>query len=151
LATRQTAYRNACAEFSRTSYLGFGVIKPLGGTPVGRTMLAAFDPGSGDGFHYRFDCTCEYQAHLLGAELTVRGLGFQQQDVGVSACATTALWSAMQKVRDFEDIGTATPAQITTLASQYALPFGRSMPSEEALSIEQKCAWRRRRWVFLRT
>ena len=139
LAARRTAYRNACAEFSRNSYLGFSVIKPLGGTPVGRTVLVPFEPGSADGFQYRFDCTREYQAHLLGVELTVRGLGFQQQDVGVSACATTALWSAVQKVRDFEDIGTATPAQITTLASQYALPFGRSMPSEEGLSVEQMC------------
>jgi hypothetical protein len=68
----------------------------------------------------------------------VHGLAFQQQDVGVSACATTALWSSLHKVRDYEEIPAATPAQITRLASQYTLPFGRPMPSE-GLSIDQMC------------
>jgi hypothetical protein len=77
-------------------------------------------------------------AHLLGVELTVRGLAFQQQDIGVSACATTAIWSALQKVRDHEEVSAATPAQITLLASKHSLPFGRSMPSE-GLSIDQMC------------
>jgi hypothetical protein len=79
-----------------------------------------------------------YKAHLMGVELEVRGLAFQQQDVGVSACATTALWASLQKIRKFEEIRPATPAQITMLGSQYALPFGRPMPSE-GLSIDQMC------------
>jgi len=83
-------------------------------------------------------CTREYQVHLLGAELTVRGLAFQQQDVGVSACATIALWSALHRVRETEDIASATPAQITGLASKFRLPYGRSMPSE-GLDVEQMC------------
>jgi hypothetical protein len=58
--------------------------------------------------------------------------------VGVSACATTALWSSFQKLRVFEEIGKATPAQITMVASSYTLPFGRSMPSE-GLSVDQMC------------
>jgi hypothetical protein len=44
----------------------------------------------------------------------------------------------MQKIRDLEDVAAATPAQITTVASQYSLPFGRTMPSE-GLSIDQMC------------
>ena len=97
------------------------------------------DPGDPDRkFRRSFDCLRSYTVHLLGAELPVRGLAFQQQDVGVSACATTAIWSALQKVRDHEDIAAVTPAQITALASRYSLPFGRAMPSE-GLSLDQMC------------
>jgi hypothetical protein len=93
---------------------------------------------SGDRARRDFGCTRAYSTHLLGIELTIRGLAFQQQDVGVSACATTAIWSALQKVRDHEDISPVTPAQITSLAGKYSLPFGRAMPSE-GLSIDQMC------------
>lgn len=134
----EDAYREACRKFSEEAYLGFTVIKPLKGCPVGRTVLRALESDSGDDSQLTFESTRLYKAHLAGVELTVRGLAFQQQDVGVSACATTALWTALQKVRDFEDIRLATPAQITMLASQYTLPFGRPMPSE-GLSIDQMC------------
>ena len=49
-----------------------------------------------------------------------------------------AIWSALQKMRDHEDIAAFTPAQITSLASKHSLPFGRAMPSE-GLSIDQMC------------
>ncbi len=86
----------------------------------------------------KFNCACDYSSHVLGIPLRIKGLAFQQQDVGVSACATTALWSALQRTRALEETGAATPAQITIRASQHALPFGRSMPSE-GLSIDQMC------------
>lgn len=134
----ENEYRQACRRFSEDYYLGFSVIKPLMGSPVGRTVLRQYGEDAGNGLYRHFTCTREYRVHLLGVRLTVKGLAFQQQDRGVSACATTALWVALQKVRDFEDIGFATPAQITRLASQYTLPFGRSMPSE-GLSLDQMC------------
>lgn len=134
-------YRSESRKFSRDAYLGFSVIKPLHGSPVGRTVLRSFgtvpdDPK--DQSRRLFGCIRRYDAHLLGVELSVRGLAFQQQDVGVSACATTAIWSALQKMRDHEDISAFTPAQITALASKHSLPFGRAMPSE-GLSIDQMC------------
>lgn len=133
------AYVKACREFSERAYLGFCVIKPLTGSPVGRTVLRCFSPTSDDAIHIRdFSCTRTYKAHLQGVELTVRGLAFQQQDVGVSACATTAIWSALHQAQNHEEIAVATPAQITTMAAKYSLPFGRSMPSE-GLSLDQMC------------
>ncbi len=131
-------FKKSCADFSRKEYLGFSVIKPLAGCPVGRTVLLHLPEVSEDGNTREFTCTRPYRAHVAGVELTVHGLAFQQQDVGVSACATTAIWSALHKVRDLEEIAAATPAQITTLAAQYTLPFGRAMPSE-GLSIDQMC------------
>jgi len=129
------------SEFSRESYLGFAVIKPLLGSPVGRTVLRCFDPVPLDGTKETrvFSAARRYDVHLGAVELEVTGLPFQQQDVGVSACATTALWSALHKLRDFEEIGSPTPAQITTLATQHSLPFGRPMPSDEGLSLDQMC------------
>ena len=135
----QREHQVACRTFSEDAYLGFSVVKPLAGSPIGRTVLRPLE-GDSDGSEFirSYECTRLYRAHLAGNELTVRGLAFQQQDLGVSACATTAIWASMHKARDFEEIGSTTPSQITALASRYALPFGRAMPSE-GLSIDQMC------------
>lgn len=134
----EEVYREACLQFSNQAYLGFSVIKPLDGCPVGRTVLKCFGEHAGKQKKRQFQSTRNYRVHVAGVELTVRGLAFQQQDVGVSACATTALWTSLHKARDMERMGAPTPAQITLLASRHALPFGRSMPSE-GLSIDQMC------------
>ena len=131
-------FRTASEAFSKDHYLGFCVIKPLPGCPVGRTVLRCFRRDSKPGFRRDFSCKCDYQVHLMGIPLDVSGLAFQQQDLGVSACATTALWSALQRARELESGTPATPAHITIKASQYTLPFGRSMPSE-GLSLDQMC------------
>ena len=136
-STSKESFRKACREFSDENYCGFSVIKPLPGCPVGRTVLCPYPSESKDG-RRSFDSTRHYVSHLCGIELTVCGLAFQQQDTGVSACATTALWSSLQKAQDLEPVGSATPAQITVLATRFSLPFGRPMPSD-GLSIEQMC------------
>lgn len=130
-------FRLSCAKFSNDHYLGFSVIKPLPGSPVGRTVLqhvANSPPDQGRSFPSARD----YKTHLWGLELSVRGLAFQQQDEGVSACATTALWMSLQKFRDLEEISVATPAQITNLAVRNVLPYGRPLP-QEGLSTDQMC------------
>ena len=105
--------------------------------PVGRTVFS-MSAESGKGHTRKFHCACDYDPHLLGLRLSVTGLAFQQQDLGVSACATTALWTSLQRARQLEQSANATPAQITMRASQFALPFGRPMPSE-GLSLDQMC------------
>ena len=128
-----------CAAFSKEFYLGFMVVKPLHGCPVGRTVLRTFSPECDDPKSVReFRGSLRYEAHLLGVGLTVFGLAFQQQDEGVSACATTAIWSSLQKLRSTEEVSAATPAQITMLASRFSLPFGRPMPAE-GLNLDQMC------------
>jgi len=135
----QSEYRRACKEFSQKAYLGSVVIKPLDGCPVGRTILRPYPRQEKGALYVRdFPCVRPHRAHLLGVELTVEGLPFQQQDTGVSACATTAIWCALHHLKGMEDVASATPAQITSAASKYSLPFGRPMPSE-GLSMEQMC------------
>ena len=128
----------SCRNFSEANFLGFMIVKPLDGSPVGRTVLRPYDEQTKNGSTRRFPCTRVYHAHFLGVPLHVRGMPFQQQDIGVSACATTALWSALAKVREHEELAAATPAQITMLAARYNMPHGRAMPSE-GLSLDQMC------------
>jgi hypothetical protein len=105
--------QEAAGQFLQRAYLGFSVIRPLPGSLIGRTILQTFPPDSSQGHRRDFGATREYRVHLAGFELVVRGLAFQQQDQGVSACATTALWSAIHKVAPMEGLPLATPAAIT--------------------------------------
>lgn len=135
---RDIKFQRECEDFSREAYLGYCVIKPLSGSPVGRTVLRHYEEKAENGFLRKFNCTRTYKVHLNVIELSVCGLIFQQQDQGVSACATTALWSSLNKTKEFEEIGSSTPAKITKLASTYLLRHGRPMPSS-GLSVEQMC------------
>lgn len=133
---RNNDFLESCQTLSQSHYIGFAVIKPLDGCPVGRTILRPLPEESGKGYLRKFECTCKTEVHTLGIPLTVSGLPFQQQDLGVSACATAAIWMSLQRAGQLERIGVPTPSQITIRASQFALPFGRSMPSE-GLSLDQ--------------
>lgn len=130
--------RGEVRHFLQTAYLGFSVVRPLPGSLIGRTVLPTFPPNAVEGHRRDFGATREYRVHLAGVELVVSGLAFQQQDQGVSACATTALWSAIHKVAQMEGLPFATPAAITQAASRYFLAGGRALPSE-GLTIDQIC------------
>ena len=119
-------------------YLGFMVIKPLPGSPIGRTVLRTFCRDAPGGHRREFTAIRRYTVSLAGLSLSVQGLAFQQQDQGVSACATTALWSALQRTAPLEHLSSPTPAQITEAASRYRLPDGRALPSE-GLRFDQLC------------
>lgn len=119
-------------------YLGFIVVKPLPGSPIGRTVLRTFDRRASGGRRREFATIRRYNVNLAGFSLSVDGLAFQQQDQGVSACATTALWSALQRTAPLERLPSPTPAQITEAASRYRLPEGRALPSE-GLHLDQLC------------
>lgn len=130
--------REKAAKFLQDCYLGFSVVKPLPGSPLGRTVLPTLGRETKSGARRFFGAVRAYQVHLAGYRLEVVGLVFQQQDQGVSACATTALWSAMHNVTKAEGLTILTPAEITEAASRYALPTGRALPSE-GLTIQQIC------------
>ncbi len=50
----QDKFSALCIEKSRDSYLGFSVIRPLPGSPIGRTVLACYGPTTSDGADRRF-------------------------------------------------------------------------------------------------
>ncbi len=115
-------------------YCGYIVIRPLPSVPIGRTVLKHLsDRGE------RFFPTCyTYPVHFLGFKLTVHGLAFQQQDRAVGACATTAIWSALQRLTRREGARPPTSSEITQAAVRHYLPHGRPFPSS-GLAIEQIC------------
>ena len=125
-------------QWLQGAYLGFSVIRPLAGSPLGRTVVATFGPEASEGRRREFGGIRDYTAHIGGFELHVEGLAFQQQDRGVSACATIALWSAVHRVAPSEGLPVMTPAQITEAATRYYLPDGRPLPSE-GLTLDQVC------------
>jgi hypothetical protein len=130
--------RDKTKHFLQNSYLGFCVVRPLPGSPLGRTVVPTLGPDAKSGARRSFGAVRPYEVHLAGYTLQVVGLVFQQQDQGVSACATTALWSSMHNVTKAEGLTILTPAEITEAASRYALPTGRALPSE-GLTIQQIC------------
>lgn len=125
-------------RFLEKGYLGFSVVRPLPGSPIGRTVLPTLGPKTDVGFIREFHSIRNYVVHLAGFTLTVTGLAFQQQDQGVSACATTALWSSLHYVASREHLYVPTPAEITEAAARYSLAGGRSLP-QEGLNLQQIC------------
>ena len=123
----------------QTGYLGFSVIRPLPDSPIGRTVvLPATSPHVSRVAVPSFATTRRHNVHLAGFSLHVEGVPFQSQDQGVSACATTALWSALDCVAVTEEITVSSPASITESATRY-LQEGRTFPND-GLTIHQMCA-----------
>jgi hypothetical protein len=112
-----------CREFSQSRYLGYCVIRPLPGSPVGRTVLRWAGLGASHA------AVRTYRVHLGGIELEVHGLAFQEQDLGVSACATTALWSALQPLEVKVGLAHLTCAQITSLGLKNPMLIGQTHPA----------------------
>jgi hypothetical protein len=114
------------------SYLGFVVRRPLRGPAMGRTVLRTYPP---DGRRH-YTVVRRYRVNLAGIRLEVEGLAYQQQDGGAAVCASTALWSALQRIAHVAGHRTPTPSQITAAArSPYPPSHGLNhLQMAEALS-----------------
>jgi hypothetical protein len=75
------------ARFNNLGYLGYVVLRPLPGAPVGRTMLA---PPHGTKPHVT--CLTTDRVNLLGESLKVVAAPFVSQDAQMSVCAHATLW-----------------------------------------------------------
>jgi hypothetical protein len=100
-------------------YLGFVVVKPIpddfGNNLIGRTLVSIKSKKKSNNLsHY---ITRENSVSLFGFKLGIETLPFQAQDQGVSACATIALWTAMEALHKF-GIPELSPAEITEQATQ---------------------------------
>lgn len=103
------------------AYLGFVVRRPLKRAHIGRTVLSTYPPEG----RRQFTVLRDYEVHLRGLHLTVKGLAFQQQDVGAAVCASTALWCALQRVARIAGHRTPTPSEVTAASnSPYSASFG---------------------------
>lgn len=132
-------YAALCKNFSDEHYLGFMVVKPLPATRIGRTVLRHPLETENEREKVVFPCTRIYTAQLWGLELTVCGLPFQEQDGGMSACASTATWASLSHISEFESFQVPSPATITKFASSQMTNAGRSIPQESGLTVGQMC------------
>jgi hypothetical protein len=117
----------------QTSYLGFTVIKPIPNL-MGRTLVKVYEDtncntDSGSNPECRHILTLrKYSSNLFGNELSIESLAFQEQDQIISACATSALWSVLEKTAYQYDYYLPTPFEITKAANK-SFSVNRPMPS----------------------
>jgi hypothetical protein len=100
---------------------------------IGRTVLKTYPLVDGD--EKRFFVTASYTASLFGVPLVIESLPYQEQDQGVSACATIALWSALNPLSGIFGTIRHSPAEITEVATSFPSPY-RAFPSS-GLTWEQ--------------
>lgn len=125
-------------DLLQKQYLGFSVLRPISATPFGRTVLRWY-PETNRATPRVTEPAREYAAHIAGVRLSVTGLAWQQQDCGVGACATVALWTMFQASASDDQHAIPTTVEITRKANA-RWPLGRRVfPAADGLSIYQVC------------
>lgn len=109
------------------AYLGYVVVKPLPARQLGATLLRPYAATAANHRHYPVGRI--YPVNVLGKQLRLRTLIFQEQDNNVSACATTALWMAFHKTAFLFQTPLPSPYQITAAARNPFNHRGRNFPS----------------------
>jgi hypothetical protein len=117
----------------QSTYRGNVVLRPHPEAFVGKSVLAPPPLATGR----QLKCCRRYEAHLAGIALSVEAIAFQQQDRTHSACATAAIWAALQKSAYEDGLSVPSPREITESATRYFLS-GRDVPNQ-GLSIPQIC------------
>ncbi|WP_192346840.1 hypothetical protein [Algoriphagus sp. Y33] len=120
-----------------SKYLGFVVVKPIPTKFIGYTVLKTYE--SGMAFESRnFWGVREYEIHLFGNKVRIASLAFQEQDSVLAACATTAIWSMLNKASiDFHTV-LKSPSQITKDADNVS-PDGSRLFPNKGLNLLQIC------------
>lgn len=110
-----------------SSYLGYIVIKPLPARQIGATLLRPYQPATDK--QRAYPVQRPYEVNVLGKQLHLNTLIFQEQDSNVSACATTALWMAFHKTASLFQTTQPSPYHITAAARNLFYRRGRTFPS----------------------
>jgi hypothetical protein len=130
------AVRRRSSEDIGNHYLGFAVIRPIPTAPIGRTVLKPYARIAARCFE---PAELSHRVHVAGLTISFNGLPFQQQDRGVAACATTAIWSALTKVIRSDGGRAPTPFAVTVAATDHR-HSARTFPALAGLDLEQMTA-----------
>lgn len=117
----------------RSNYLGFVVIRPIPTAPIGRSLLKPYPEEDGRYYH---GVIRQCSVHLFGLELTFDALPFEQQDQGVGACASVALWASLAKISRSAGTRAPTPFAVTSAATKNSLN-DRILPASSGLDAGQ--------------
>jgi len=116
------------------NYLGFIVVKPIPITVIGFSVLKTYHNNE----LRNFWGVREYDIHIFGTEIKIKSLAFQEQDSVIAACATTAIWSMLNKASLDYHTTLKTPSEITKDADNVS-PDGSRLFPNKGLSILQIC------------
>ena len=117
------------------SYLGFIVVKPIPYTIIGFTLLKVYSNSPGTRLFWGAK---KYVVHLYGKQLSVESLAFQEQDTILAACATTAIWSMLNRASDYHICLLKSPSEITKDSGNLSNDGSRLFPNK-GLDIRQIC------------
>jgi len=121
-----------------SDYLGYIVVKPIPLTIIGNTILKTYPENISGPYKREFWGIRDYEIHLYGRKLIVKSLAFQEQDSVLAACATTAVWSMLNKAAsDYRTI-LKTPSEITKDADNISHDGSRLFPNS-GLNLLQIC------------
>ncbi|MDP8206081.1 MAG: hypothetical protein P9L92_05400 [Candidatus Electryonea clarkiae] len=138
-----SALINNDAEFIKQNlvekYLGFIVLKPLPEAVIGRTCLVPYKKLSDSHSRY-YPIIRNYEVNLLGIELTIEGLAFQEQDTVAAACATSALWSAFHYTGISFQHPILSPIEITESVVKHGVAFNERAVPSKGLDLPQLIA-----------
>lgn len=123
-----TEYDDTKGSTLNSNYLGFIVIKPLPKTFIGKTCLKVYPNLKSNSD--KVVLSRKYRVSLFGIPLEVDTVAFQEQDKVVSACATTAIWTALQALdsKDLRQVPSC--SEITLAAINYANESSNSFPNK---------------------
>ena len=106
----------------QAGYLGYTIVRPLAGAPVGRTVIS---PPSAP--HSRF-CVVKDTVDVLGSRLVAAGVPFMSQDGSYLRCAHVAQWMVLYHAYLNGVVARRTPADIQQ-AGLGGEVVGRQVPS----------------------
>jgi hypothetical protein len=104
------------------------VLRPIPKTPIGRTVLRWY-PDQKPNLPRVVEPSRWYTCNFAGLELRVKGLAWQQQDAGVGACATVALWSMLHSSALDDRHVVPTTAEVTRKAHGPGMSEQPAFPS----------------------
>lgn len=112
------------------SYLGFIVVKPLPKTFIGKTCLKRYPELTSTDLPDTKCLSKKYRINLFGIDLEVETIAFQEQDKVVSACATTAIWTALHGCSWKNEKQVPACSEITTNAINHIDGSNNSFPNK---------------------
>lgn len=88
-------------------------MRPIATCPIGRTLLRPYEDQPSRCYE---PAQTRHEVHLAGLTLHITALPFQQQDEGLGACASTALWILLARVLRADGGRAVTPLEVTAAA-----------------------------------
>lgn len=128
-------FLDRASSLAKTSniYLGFVTLRPIRTCPIGPTIIAP-----GEDCRYLKVCD-KFLVTISGAEFSIEGTPFLQQDSSVGACVQASLWMALRAVRKKDQRPPYRISDITQAATSGS-QFGRIYPNRDGINGQQLLA-----------